>query len=492
MQNASKYLQFWAKVSPDSLAVADERYKFTFLELDSIVRKTATYLENFGVKAGDLVALNLNSVFNYIFSITLNSMGVKSIVRSNKNLLPAELEPDFYISTSQPELFPPQRTVIFNEALVKSINKSDERVTFAGFRSEDIPVVVWSTSGTTGKEKFIELNAKKLYEKIVEPTITNFFPNDHVLNLLPFGAFWSSKVAFQALLFGKPYLSFGYPDERILEIISRFSVKTVMGSTSQLARLLDDVESHLSDNRKVSEISTFIIGGEAPSIKLVERLRKHFDCRIFNNYGSSEVGGIAHCEVKDGTEPMIIRPFVDLEIVDSEDRVLPYGVQGYIRVRSNSLPDRYLGSDQDSQKALRNGFHYSGDLGLLDRNGNLVLSGRSANILNISGSKIHPESLEAHIAQIVGVSQSVALPWLNEARGVEELAFALVTTPDFDQHLLEIWLKSTFGSLGAVNIFLTGELAMNSAGKIVREEMAARIKGAKPDLRVVTSPGFSA
>lgn len=487
MRNALRYVQFWAKISSSQLAVADERYSFTYRELETLVRQSASFFKESGIKSGDLVVLNLNSVFNFIFSLTFNAMGVKTVVRNTQNALPAALDPDFFLSSTQPLWFSKERTILFDDGLVKKISKSKESDFLEGFRDESIPMMVWSTSGTTGTEKFFELDSRIFYNRIVEPTVSNFFPDDQVLNLLPYGAFWSTKVAWQSLLFGKPYLSFGYPDERILEVISRFSVKTVMGSPGQLARLLDDVESFAQENRKVPPISTFIVGGEGPSQKLVERLHKNFQCRVFNNYGSSEVGGIAHCEVITGNEPLIVRPFVDLEIVDHDDRPLPYGVEGRVRVRSNSLPSGYLQVTGESTTAFRHGFHYSGDVGMLDRNGNLILSGRSSNILNIAGSKIHPETIESQIATVPGIDESVALSWFNSTRGVEELALAIVVGSDFAVDKLESLLRAAFFSFGAVNIFKEAELAKNPGGKVIRTEMTRRVATSKPWARVVTS-----
>lgn len=487
MTKLGKFVEFWSKVSPEGLAVADERYAFTYSELDALVKQSATCFTEYGIKPGDLVALNLNSVFNFVFSLTLNSMGVKFIVRQSQKTLPLAVEPDFFISLSHPEWFPENRTIIVNDTLFKDIRKSKESQNLSGFRDGTIPALIWSTSGTTGDEKYIEVSSNVLYEKILEPTITNYFPDEFVLNLLPYGAFWSTRIALQSLIFGKPYITYGFPDERILEVISKYSVKTVMGSPGQLARMLDDVDRYLHEGRKVPPVTTFIVGGESPSVKLIERLRTHFRCRVFNNYGSTEVGGIAHCEIQTGRESLIIRPFVELQIVDDEDRHLPRGIEGRIRVRSNSTPDRYLGDPEGSKEHFQGGFHYSGDRGLLDRHGNLVLSGRGDNIVHIAGSKINPESIEFSLSELPGVLASGVLAWANPDRGVDELAIALEVKDGFEPERLAQELKAGMASLGVVNVFLMPVLPLNPNGKLVRGELARQLASRKPDLRVVTS-----
>lgn len=492
MKNLSKYTEFWAKTTPDALAVTDEKYSFSFRELDILVHQSANLFRELGIKSGDLVAVKLNSVFNFIFTIVFNSMGVKVIIRDNDNRLPEILEPDFFLTLSKIDWFPDERTIIFDEALIKKLKKSEQNSLLNGFRSDLIPGLIWSTSGTTGQEKFVELNAHEFYCRILEPTISSLFPDDHCISLLPFGAFWSTKIAFQALVFGKPYITFMSANERILEVMSRHSVHTVLGSPGQIARLLDDVENLIKENRKVPKLSTFIIGGETPSKRLIERIRSLFDCRIFNNYGSTEVGGIAHCEVRIGDEPLIIRPFVDLEIVDSEDRVLPYGVEGQIRVRGVSQPNMYLGDTEESARRFKFGFHYSGDLGLLDRNGNLILAGRSESVLRIAGSKIHPATLESQLGLLPGVQACAAFAWLNPEKGVEELSLALTVSEPFSIDRLTDWLVARLDSLGVVNLFWVDEVPFSANGKLLRGELTTRLNANKPGLRVVTSQNFSA
>src|SRR5262249_1283330 len=71
-----------------------------------------------------------------------------------------------------------------------------------------------------------------------------------------------------------------------------------------------------------------------------------------------------------------VLPHVTLEIVDEEDRPLPIGESGAIRVRSPGVARTIYGSARDAGDQLKNGWAYPGDIGALDGEGFLQLMGR--------------------------------------------------------------------------------------------------------------------
>lgn len=488
MHNPYEYISFWAKLRPNEVAVADETFEISYAQLRVFVGQAAHVLQEKGIRSGDLVVLMLNSVFNYIMTLTLNSMGVTVLTRQSSSKLPSAIDPDFVVSPEKLSWFPESRTLIFNDEQVKKISRAKKSDDLGGFKDDSSPSIIWSTSGTTGTEKFMELTPAQVHAKVIEPTLTDFFPDGNEMSLLPFGAFWSTKIALRSLVFGDPYLTFSFPDKRVVEVISRYSVRTILGAPSQVSRLLDDIET--SDKRTSYEInlSTFIIGGESPSKILLDRLKSRFNCKVFNNYGSSEVGGIAHCELISGDEALIKRPFVDLEIVDETDQVLPFGHIGLIRTRSSVMLSKYANDPKTTEAHFRNGYHYSGDLGFLDKNGDLIITGRADHVLHLGGVKISPEVLEKEILGRSEIKDCMVFAYANRESGVSELAIAIVPSDKVGLAALEPRLQLALPNMGTINVFLENEFPKNPNGKLLREQLSARLSAQKPTFRVVTKP----
>ena len=73
----------------------------------------------------------------------------------------------------------------------------------------------------------------------------------------------------------------------------------------------------------------------------------------------------------------------------------------------------YLNLTEETEKAFRNGMYHSGDLARKDENGNLVLLGRSNDMIKINGNRIEPAEIEAAVKQVLGIDWAAA-------RGFEE------------------------------------------------------------------------
>lgn len=84
----------------------------------------------------------------------------------------------------------------------------------------------------------------------------------------------------------------------------------------------------------------------------------------------------------------------EIDVVDPDGKALPPGVQGIIRVRSPSVCSGYYGDAVSTAGAFREGWYYSGDLGFLDDDGYLYISGREKNLIKTGGINVAPAEIE--------------------------------------------------------------------------------------------------
>jgi fatty-acyl-CoA synthase len=95
---------------------------------------------------------------------------------------------------------------------------------------------------------------------------------------------------------------------------------------------------------------------------------------------------------------------VDLMLFDRDDRPMPPDADeaGRLHVRGASVVERYFGQ---AQAATRDGWFDTGDLALIDEDGQLIITGRAKDLIKSGGEWINPSEIEA----IVGRLPEVAL-----------------------------------------------------------------------------------
>ncbi len=156
-------------------------------------------------------------------------------------------------------------------------------------------------------------------------------------------------------------------------------------------------------------IQQFIMGGAAlnPEVeKWFRRIRLPFTV----GYGMTEAAPLmAYRHWSSFVSKSCGRAVDSVEVrIDSED---PYSVDGEIQARGVSLMSGYYKNEEATKAAFtEDGWMRTGDLGLLDRDGNIFIKGRSKNmILSPNGQNIYPEEIEAVVNNQPYVIESVVV-----------------------------------------------------------------------------------
>jgi long-chain acyl-CoA synthetase len=90
---------------------------------------------------------------------------------------------------------------------------------------------------------------------------------------------------------------------------------------------------------------------------------------------------------------------------------------GEVRYKGDNVMLGYYKNPEKTAKALRNGWFYTGDLGYLDEDGFLYITGRKKNvILTADGKSVFPEELEASLTKNAYVKEAMVVGYLNSAR----------------------------------------------------------------------------
>ena len=152
-----------------------------------------------------------------------------------------------------------------------------------------------------------------------------------------------------------------------------------------------------------------IIGGAALNQE-VESFLKDIDFPFTVGYGATECAPIiSYSDYHDFVPTSCGKAVVHMEVkIDSED---PQRIPGEILARGMNVMLGYYKNEEATRNTLDSeGWYHTGDLGLMDKDGNIFIKGRSKNmLLGANGQNIYPEEIEDKINSLPLVMESVVI-----------------------------------------------------------------------------------
>ncbi len=175
-------------------------------------------------------------------------------------------------------------------------------------------------------------------------------------------------------------------------------------------------------------------------------------------------------------------PGMEVAIRRPDGALASEGEQGEVTVRGPSLMDGYLGDAEGTARALRDGWLWTGDRGLVAQ-GRLHLTGREKDLVIKAGRKFHPADIEQVVATLVDAPPNgvAAFSVLREASGGEELVVVveLRRRPIGDvASRIRGRLSEVLGVMAdRIELVGAGDLPRTTSGKLRRAECIARFGG---------------
>ncbi len=318
---------------------------------------------------------------------------------------------------------------------------------------EDEAVVIFS-SGTTGLNKGISLSHRALNNNAdsiihyMQPKATDcLYLNKKITH--------SSSLTGELLvaLKGKFKIVVApivIPPRIAFRIISDFGVSILCCNPALLKMYVDEVERA---NRFPEVIKTIYTSGDVISVKAIERARSVFTRPVYNVYGQTECGPRISAQTEDCCRGNSVgKPIKNVEIkIDTSGEVL---------VKTNALFSGYAASAAEAPGE----WHGTGDLGFIDENGELYITGRTNSLIVIGAHNIYPEAVEQTIIENTAISDCLVY------KDVEKLACDYVTAGDINpmdvirslkQLLMPYEVPSTYRKVKSIS--------RNTNGKKVRK-----------------------
>ena len=159
--------------------------------------------------------------------------------------------------------------------------------------------------------------------------------------------------------------------------------------------------------------------------------------RMYNTYASTETGIICTYNFNDGRcmAGCLGRPMQHSQVVITAD--------GLIACSGDTLMSGYIGDPERTATVLRDGMVYTSDIGRLDEEGMLHLSGREGDVINVGGFKVAPTEVEDVAMGFPGIRECICISVDHKITGKAlKLLVAMTEGQQLDRRALALFLKS--------------------------------------------------
>ncbi len=343
--------------------------------------------------------------------------------------------------------------------------------------SSDDTAVILFTSGTTAEPKGVELTQNSLHSNCVDSiyslkmdaaqSFLNVLPPFHVFGL-------TGNVLIPALLGASVHAIPRFSPLALVRTVERNKVSVIMAVPSMYAAVLK-TKSAKSD--AFQSVRLAVSGGEPLPDTVRDRFHERFGVLLREGYGLTETSPVLSCgsvdDFRDGTVGRPIRN-VEVRIVDERGDAPPVGVGGEILVRGPGIMKGYYKKPEETRRVIdADGWFHTGDIGLLDEDGFLKITGRAKEMLIIGGENVFPREIEGVLEAHADVLQAAVIGVPDELRGEAPVAFAIPRegAEVSDQDLRSFAKLSLAGFKVPKRVIIRDDLPIGPTGKILKRRL---------------------
>ena len=402
---------------------------WTYGDIERASGRIANLIMKLGLQPGDRVAAQVEKTPEALVLYL-------AAIRAGMVFLPLNpayqrQELDYFLGDAKPGLFVcrPQSRALADElatqagvphvlelddagrgSLIDAATPHADAFATAARNSADLAAILY-TSGTTGRSKGAMLshgnlahNAKTLHD------YWHFQPGDVLLHMLPTFHVHGLFVACHCVLLNGSAMFFE-PKFDAVRAMSLLAESTVMmGVPTFYVRLLLEPTFGHETCRNIR----LFVSGSAPLLKeTFDEFKARTGHTILERYGMTE-GGMFTSNPYDGERrggtvgfPL---PGTELRIVGAGNTATRPGSVGNIQVRGDNVFVGYWGMPEKTKEEFTtDGFFKTGDMGTWDRDGYVVISGRSKDLVITGGLNVYPKEIEDLIDAMPGVVESAVI-----------------------------------------------------------------------------------
>jgi len=511
--NTSEFLTIAASLVPDRIAIACEGRQETFAQLQERVNRLANALQSLGVGKGDRIAVmavnSIPCVEVYYATAKAGAVFVPLNYRAKREELAymvnnsessVLLVGERYLELAaaiRSELHTVKQMVCIDAHPKGMPNYEDMVAThppeelFTDVKDTD-PAIILYTSGTTALPKGVvltHLGMTVYVTNTVEPADPTAEDVDVLLVSVPFYHVAGATTMLSAVWGGRKMVILPQFDpEAWLKVVQEYRVTHSFVVPTMLKRIMEHPDFNRFD---LSSLKLITYGAAPTPYEVVTRAVQLFKCGLMNAYGQTETtSSLTFLGPEDHVLPegppeerekklrrlrSVGRPMDDVTvaIVDPDGAVLPPGQEGEIVAQGARIMSGYLGRDEETSEAMRGGWLHTGDVGWMDEDGYLYITGHTKDLIIRGGENIAPGEIEAVLDQHPAVLEAAVIG-VPDAEWGEEVKAVIIPKPGERPSPKELttFVKTRLASYKAPKYYeFVEDLPRNYLGKVLKTEL---------------------
>lgn len=464
------------------IAIQSKNTKYSYNELYNRILEVSSTLIEYGIKKGDKVSIHIANSAEFVIYLFALAKIMAVPIAFDPNLPANQIEKVLKKYKIGKHIGP--RNILGKFSPVTNVlNFNNDYYIFQSrepkphFNKMNTWGIVLFTSGTiSGVPKPVFKQWQKLaiefqaYQKIVK-----LDTNDKVLCFPPFyHAYGLMCGVIPALLAGATlYVGNINSTSKNLQMLLSESIPTIVIAIPYLIDIF--CRFHIINSNFITNLRYCFSAGAPLLVSTAQKFKELTGIFPSNLYGSTETGTISidfdfimsekYCSAGKPID------CIKCTIVDDDKRELENGSMGEVIISGTSVCSEYIGDQSIRNNQCDNEIYYSGDIGLIDDNGNLQICGRKKDLINVSGEKINPLIIEEVLLEHPDVEKVAVLGVEDRYSGERVKAFIIASKNLNDKDIFSYCRKRLSMPQIPKEIVFVDNFPTTSTGKILKSEL---------------------
>lgn len=436
---------------PNSIAISDGQYRWTWREFQTQVGIIASRLRAAGAREGSVIAVYMPNSAKYVATVYAIWATGATFCPINYRLSRSEATHMLKLASAMMVVIDDDKkresdlAEIANMIVSDVVDEGPVRETLQVRPvSGNAPAWLFFTSGTSGSPKPAVITQRQIDAVVSNGIIdlmTGLGRDDAALAVAPLSHGALTHVLRQVRVGGHTvvYDSPRYDEARVLRLIVDENIKSTFMVPTMVRRLC---EAAHEDNYQ-GTLTHLLSGGEPITRKLVNDIERVFGRILTNYYGLAEVTGAisqatpetVHAGQSGPVPAGQARCGTSIELRNPEGRVVGQSTHGEIWVSGSNMFAGYLVDGRIDRSEIVDGWFNTKDIGYFE-NGCLYIDGRSSDMFISGGSNVYPAEVEQALLSAQGVSHAAVVGVPDAQWGEIGVAFIVPKQDDLDARML--------------------------------------------------------